>query len=125
MANKTQRAHTTYMMDAMRRLEWELHNTVALQGRIPGTWHEIARDRGAGRKTRITLRVEAEVVRFFKSMGEGYQAKMNDVLAAWMHGRLAGFIEGPETLDIFKRDWAEQEPKPDWGVTGRATKRKE
>ena len=37
-----QRAQMTYMMDVMRRLEWDLHNTIELTGRIPEAWHEIA-----------------------------------------------------------------------------------
>lgn len=37
-----QRANMTYMMDVMRRLEWDLHNTIELTGRIPEAWHEIA-----------------------------------------------------------------------------------
>lgn len=88
-----------------------------MQGRIPGRWHQIARERSPGRKMRITLRVEADVVRFFKSLGEGYQARMNDVLAAWVDGRLAGFIDGAETRDEFRSEWAAEEGKPDWGWT--------
>ena len=34
---------TTYMMDVMRRLEWDLHNTIEPTGRIPEEWHEIAK----------------------------------------------------------------------------------
>ena len=37
-----QRAQMTYMMDVMRRLEWDLHNTIELTGRIPEAWHQIA-----------------------------------------------------------------------------------
>ena len=33
-----QRAQMTYMMDVMRRLEWDLHNTIELTGRIPEAW---------------------------------------------------------------------------------------
>jgi hypothetical protein len=32
----------TCMMDVMRRLERDLHNTIELTGRIPEEWHEIA-----------------------------------------------------------------------------------
>lgn len=113
--SKTEVKYTTYMMDAMRRLEWDMHNAVAMQRRIPAQWHEIAKERSAGKKQRISLWVEADVVRFFKSMGQGYQPRMNDVLAAWVYGRLAGLIEGAETRDEFKWEWAAEEPKPDWG----------
>ena len=39
----TQTKHYTYMMDVMRRLEWDLHNTIEATGRIPEEWHQIAR----------------------------------------------------------------------------------
>ena len=52
----------------MRRLEWDLHNHIEATGRVPVEWHDIAKERGAQPKVRTTLRVDADVVRFFKSM---------------------------------------------------------
>ena len=40
------------------------------------------------RKVRITAAFDADVARFFRSMGHGYQARMNLVLRAYMLGIL-------------------------------------
>ena len=41
-------------------------------------------------------------MKWFRSMGPGYQPRMNDVLRAFMHAKLAGLLKGDETLDAFK-----------------------
>ena len=90
-----QRANMTYMMDVMRRLEWDLHNTIEATGRIPEEWHEIAQATPRSAGVKVNLRLEADVVKFFKSMGEGYGPRINDVLRSYMHARLAGVVQGP------------------------------
>jgi uncharacterized protein (DUF4415 family) len=37
-----------------------------------------------GRRSKLTLKLDAEVVKWFRAMGLGYQARMNDVLRNWM-----------------------------------------
>ena len=64
-----QRAQMSYMMDVMRRLEWDLHNSIEMTGRIPEEWHEIAQRRPSSGKEKVTLRLEADVLKFFRSMG--------------------------------------------------------
>ena len=97
-----QTAQMTYMMDVMRRLEWDLHNTIELTGRIPEEWHAIATATPRAAKVKVTLALEADVVKFFKSMGEGYGPRINDVLRSYMHARLAGVIRGAETLAHYR-----------------------
>jgi len=113
---KTQRPHYHYMADAMRRLEHDLHNAIHMTGKIPPGWHEIAKSRGRGKCRRVTIRLEEDVIRFFRSMGEGYGPRMNEVLRVWMHGRLAGIIGGAETTDYYKdgRTFHDGE-RPEWG----------
>ena len=43
----------------------------------------------ASKKQQITLRVDSDVIKWFKSRGRGYQTKINDLLRAYMnaHGR--------------------------------------
>jgi hypothetical protein len=97
---KVQKAHFNYFCDLMAQIEWDLHEHLLESGRVPRGWHQIARARGAREKLRLTIRVEEDVVKFFRSFGKGYQQRMNDVLAAWMHGRLAAVIDGPDAADI-------------------------
>ena len=120
-AETARRVNYHYMADVMRRLEWDLHQKILTEGRVPDAWHEMARERGTGRKVRITLAVEEDVLKFFRSMGEGYGARMNRVLAAWMHARVAGVLEGGETMDYFARRGEKDLDgmKPGWGDTQR------
>ncbi len=97
-----QRAHYTYMMDVMQRLEWDLHNTIEITGRIPEEWHEIASRRPERPGIKVNLRLEEDVVKFFKSMGDGYGPRINDVLKSYMYARLAGVIKGADTINHFK-----------------------
>jgi uncharacterized protein (DUF4415 family) len=111
-----QRAQMTYMMDVMRRLEWDLHNTIELTGRIPAEWHEIATATPRSVKQRVCIALEADVLKFFRSMGEGYGPRINDVLRSYMHARLAGVIRGAETLAHYReREEAHAGPKPQFG----------
>lgn len=115
-----QRAQMTYMMDVMRRLEWDLHNTIELTGRIPEAWHEIATATPRSAKKRVCIALEADVLKFFKSMGEGYGPRINDVLKSYMHARLAGVIRGAETLAHYReREEAYAGEKPSFGDVAR------
>jgi uncharacterized protein (DUF4415 family) len=40
--------------------------------------------RPPGPRTKLTLKLDAEVVKFFRAMGLGYQARMDYALQAWM-----------------------------------------
>ena len=116
-----QRAQMTYMMDVMRRLEWDLHNTIELTGRIPEAWHEIATATPRAAKVKVTIALEADVLKFFKSMGEGYGPRINDVLRSYMHARLAGVIRGAETLAHYReREEAHAGEKPQFGDVAKA-----
>lgn len=114
------RANYHYMADAMRRLEWDLHHHIEATSRIPEEWHEIARTRGPQAKTKITIGVDNDVLRFFKSLGKGYQGRLNDVLRSFMHARLAGVIRGGESVDFARRAAEVHEgERPMWGDTAR------
>ena len=117
-AEAARRVNYHYMADVMRRLEWDLHQKVLTEGRMPAAWHEIAGERGTGKKVRVTMMIEEEVLKFHRSLGEGYGPRMNRVLAGFMHARLAGMLDGGETMDYFKRR-PEKDldgPKPGWGA---------
>lgn len=110
----TQRKHHYYMGDAMRRLEWDLHNHLFEARRIPKEWHEISTRREAA-TVRVTIRLDEDVVKWFKSMGPGYQPRMNDVLRSFMHAKLAGLIQGEETIEPFRDHDESGSRRPYWG----------
>lgn len=115
-----QRVNYYYLADAMRRLEWDLHNHIEATSRIPDDWHRIAQERAPRKRIKVTLALEEDVVKFFKSMGAGHGPRMNEVLRSYMHARLAGVIKGPEAADFHKRRGeAHDGPRPMWGDTAR------
>ncbi len=70
-------------------------------GQIPDAWREIARDRALPkRKTPVTLRVDEDVAKWFRALGQGYQTRMNQVLRAYMLSILSREIE-----TCADRDW--------------------
>lgn len=112
--------HYHYMADAMRRLEWDLHHTIEATSRVPEEWHEIAKRRHPKAKVRMTVGIDEDVVRFFKSMGPGHGPRMNEVLRSFMHARLAGVVRGGETDPWFLRSQEEfAGPRPTWGAMAR------
>jgi uncharacterized protein (DUF4415 family) len=89
-------AHYHYFAEAMRRVEAALHGQLARSDLIPDGWAAIARRPPRPAKAQITLRLDGDVLAFFRGMGAGYQTRMNDVLAAYMHARVAGVVRGAE-----------------------------
>ena len=102
---KTERVNYNHAIDALRMIEHDLHSVLLEARMIPAEWHEVAqsRDRRDGKRTRCTVAFDADVVRFFKAMGPGYQHRMNRVLRAWMHMRLAKLLKGPDVNDYVLR----------------------
>ena len=98
--NKTEGAAYYAMADAMRRLEWDLHNITWRGLGLPPGWADIATDYGPGPKARLTLWVDRRAVQFFRATGKGWQTRMNDVLTAFVNARLAGVLKGPEHFDL-------------------------
>ncbi len=124
---KTQAIHWGYAVDAHRMFEYDLHSVIKKDKMLPPGWDEIWRDmdRRDPKRVPVTIRLDADVVRFFKGMGEGYQARINRVLRMFMHYRLAGIIEGPDTTDYVLRPEtleSEKEKRPTWGDFERETK---
>ena len=102
---KTERVNWKHGVDAMRMIEHDIHDVLFQLNGMPMEWHQVAQDEDKrdGKRTRCTVAFDADVVRFFKAMGPGYQARMNRVLRSWMHFRLAKIIEGPDANDYVLR----------------------
>ena len=116
---RRQRVEYRFLGDAMRQLEWDIRHPLFLRGRLPTEWHQVAQEPTRAR-TRVTIRLDADVVKFFRALGPGYGPKINLVLRAFMHARLAGMVDGPESLD-YLAEGAEQDglgvPRPRSGET--------
>lgn len=107
-----QKLQHKFLYDKLKQLEWDLHQKVAREEAIPDDWHVIAGRPHGTKKVRISMWVEEDVVRFFKSLGHPYQPRMNDVLKAFMHAKLAGVIREAEMVELyFHRADVEERPQ--------------
>jgi uncharacterized protein (DUF4415 family) len=99
--NDKARANFHLMAERLRRLEAALRDPEPGRDVVPEGWHRIAQSPGPGGKEKVTLWVESDVLRFFRAMGKGHTLRMAEVLATFMHARLAGVVQGPEDVDYY------------------------
>ena len=119
---KAERVKASLMMDAIGMVERDVLATVLLEQGLPDAWHQVA-TQPSDEKCKVTIRLDRDVVTFFKAMGPGYQTKMNLLLRAWMHGRLAKVIKGPDATDFVMRPdvvAAKMKEGYQWGETADA-----
>lgn len=50
-------------------------------------WYEVHPDLYKPKKTEIHMRIDSDVLEWFKAQGKGYQSKINAVLRAYVFGR--------------------------------------
>jgi len=94
MTYSTRAARKTDMMYELERLQEDL--TVHwLDQSLPDAWTGLDHgDPVDHHKTRVTLRVDTEMLKWFRKLGPGYQARMNRVLRIYWTALLAGHIKG-------------------------------
>lgn len=92
------RLHYHNLAGTLRDLEGDLRWGLDGSDRIPAAWTEIAQSPAVPAKAHLSLRVDEDVIKFFKSMGRGYLTQMNRVLRAFMEARLAGVVKGAEAV---------------------------
>ena len=63
--------------------------SLELRDRVPEAWHTLEHDLDVEEpKTKITLRLDDSVARFYRAMGPGYQARISRILALWAHMKI-------------------------------------
>jgi uncharacterized protein (DUF4415 family) len=90
------RTHYNHMATNLRGLEFDLRWGMEGTDRIPAAWADIAMEPYSPFKERLTLRIDEDVLRFFRALGQGYLTHMNRVLRTYMLARLAGVVQGAE-----------------------------
>ncbi|MCB1353175.1 MAG: BrnA antitoxin family protein [Rhodobacteraceae bacterium] len=96
---REERSYTQLMME-LDELETWLRQSRLKDRHIPDAWYHIERDMPARqKKVRITAAFDADVARWFRSYGPGYQARMNAVLRAYMLCVVSREIEGRASHD--------------------------
>ena len=95
-----ERSYAALELELLEQRQW-LNLAQLKQDLIPEDWHHIEEDVPVRpRKTRVTAAMDADLVRWFRAMGHGYQARMNSVLRAYMLAVLS-----KEIVRRADRDW--------------------
>ena len=105
-----QRDHINDMVRTLETFQWDMHSRITAVGYFPPLWREIWETRGRS-KTRVTVRIDDDVLRFFRSMGDGYGPRMNGILRSFMLARLGGLIEGEDLAPKYRQSWMGK-PRP-------------
>lgn len=82
------------LRDLEADLRWGLNDS----RRLPRVWFEMLHEPAVAPKRKLTLRVDEDILGFFRAMGPGYLTRMNNVLRAFMLTRLSGLASGPEMV---------------------------
>ena len=97
---KAQRAAYDRLFRTTQDLIHDFHNPAQVGKYLPDDWAHIPATAVAD-KVRVTLRVDADVARFFRKLGPGYQGTMNTVLRAFMLAKLADVLgEEPGGVEV-------------------------
>ncbi|MBI1218931.1 MAG: hypothetical protein GC186_10315 [Rhodobacteraceae bacterium] len=106
--------HYYFMQVAQKRVEWDIANTLWKGWGLPAEWHEVALTSKDTKREKVTLYLDANVMKFFRQMGRGTHRRINDVLKIWMYGRLNHLIHGPDKNELFGPDGLFATEKPRW-----------
>lgn len=61
---------------------------------VPQAWHRLEHDIDVEEpKVKITLRVDRSVAKFYRAWGNGYQARINRILATYAQTKIAEFLK--------------------------------
>jgi hypothetical protein len=89
----TKRHSHAQMMYELEDLQSRLKNTW-LQDSLPHGWDGLEYDSPSPRaKIRVTIRIDADMLRWFRKMGPGYGPRMNQILRIYWLALLGGGIK--------------------------------
>jgi uncharacterized protein (DUF4415 family) len=114
MSRAKARTELLHEMDSLRdqiRKRW-------LRECLPKDWHGMETWHPMGRhKTRVTLRLDSDMVKWFRNTGPGYQKRVNMILRVYwialMSGEIGLFV-GEDTspqLELYLRDLRREEER--------------
>ncbi|WP_458791083.1 BrnA antitoxin family protein [Yoonia sp. MH D7] len=94
-----QKANYTNYVDQMRETILVFRSPALVGSLMPIEWRDLAR-KEVPKKEKVSLRIDADVIRFYRKVGNGYQAEMNGVLRSFMLARLAEVLGPREEAEI-------------------------
>ncbi|CTQ48761.1 BrnA antitoxin family protein [Jannaschia donghaensis] len=110
MTTKTQRDRRSEMVGMMTRFQWDLAHAATRDAMVPEAWREVYEKRSS-KKRKVSLYLDEDVYKLFKSMGAGMGPRMNVVLGAFARARLAGLLDGEDLVEEARESWMGV-PKP-------------
>jgi len=88
--SKTRRLYFERSLLNLRALEAEDAWDYAVRAVIPEAWDTLEQDVDVTeKKQRVTLLLDASVAKFYRAMGQGYQARINRILSTFAQMRIA------------------------------------
>jgi len=80
--------------------------TEALREAVPEAWHTLEQDLDVAEpKEKVTLYLDRSVAKFYRAMGQGYQARINRLLATWAQMKIAEEVQLDAHLAARLRDY--------------------
>jgi uncharacterized protein (DUF4415 family) len=97
---KLQERSLALMTEALERERIYTDAYARARAIVPEDWHFHEMDAPCKpRKTKVTIRLDADMVRWFRHLGFGYQKRMNVVLRAYMNAVIAKYVESAGDRD--------------------------
>ena len=92
--SKTQQAASDEARLQIMKMKMELQQAHENGLLVPDGWEVIDTEPPAQPKRRVTVRLDADMLDWFRGMGPGYQTRMNRVLRLFMLHSISGELEG-------------------------------
>ncbi len=91
---KTEARHLGGMITELEDMQVEMALLRRTRDLVPSGWQGLDREVPCTpKKAKMTMRLDADVLEWYRSLGHGYQARMNRVLRAYMHAIISKHIE--------------------------------
>lgn len=91
-----------------------------MRAELPDAWRTVEADIDTYEpRAKLTLYLDHSVVRLFKGMGKGYQARINRILQLWLQMKMAGLMAEGAALAARRGELLQAEKAtgrfPGWG----------
>lgn len=87
---KVEEENRSEMLNALKQEMRELEVMAVTYDAIPEGWWRLERDMPPSpKKEQISIRIDEDVMAFFRGYGHGHQTRINKVLRTYMQARLA------------------------------------
>ena len=92
--SKSEERSWSQLVDELEIQEIEFERFKRSRSLIPPGWHAVeSRAPVKPPKTKLSLSLDADMVKWFRALGRGYQPRMNAILRAYMHAVISKEVE--------------------------------